>query len=93
MSLSSLGDEFEDLDTEEKLQYNEFGEHYLRSDLGGPMRSFLAVESAIATTSAKSSKEVSLSPEQLLICTHTVRGFSLKIKEWCKLISFRPLSH
>jgi hypothetical protein len=45
---------------------------------------YAAMDKAISTV-AKKASEVELTDDQLLLCKHLVRGYSLKLKKWRKL--------
>jgi hypothetical protein len=44
---------------------------------------YVALENAISSV-AKKASETKLTDDQLLLCRHLVRGYSLKLKKWCK---------
>jgi hypothetical protein len=44
---------------------------------------YVAMDNAISTITKKAS-EVELTEDQLLLCKHMVRGYSLKLKKWRK---------
>lgn len=86
INLTSLEHTYEEPVQEDEL--NPYHHHHHRMINQNQNYSKVEVTSAFEKTKIEPIKVADLSDEQLLICSHTVRGFSLKAKEWSMLWFF-----
>lgn len=85
VNLTSLVDTTATVELNAQEQYDPYGGTYFRSGdiYGQPMLNWQEVQEAIKTNDKSGAKpKQELSVDELLLCSHMLRGFSLKMKNW-----------